>query len=200
MKKLSLGILILMIFLNLPIDGADAADPRVRIETNYGNIVMELYPDTAPKTVANFLHYVNSGFYDGTIFHRVIKGFMIQGGGFTLEMQQKSTQTPIINEAANGLKNKRGTVAMARTSQPDSATAQFFINTADNAFLDHRDKTPAGWGYCVFGKVVDGIKVVDTIEKLPTGQKGMHRDVPIEPVVVTRVLVIGQKAQATGNQ
>jgi peptidyl-prolyl cis-trans isomerase B (cyclophilin B) len=149
-----------------------------------------LLPEKAPSTVKNFLSYVNAGFYDGTIFHRVIKGFMIQGGGFTPDMQIKSTQAPIKNEADNGLKNKRGTVAMARTSQPDSATSQFFINTVDYHFLDFRNKTSAGWGYCVFGKVVDGMDAVDAIEKLATGKKGMHRDVPTEPAIITKAAVI----------
>ena len=158
------------------------------METNLGTIRLELYPDKAPKTVKNFLRYVDEGYYDGTIFHRVIDGFMIQGGGFTAEMQKKSTHEPIENEADNGLKNQRGTIAMARTSNPHSATAQFFINVADNDFLNHRSKTLRGWGYTVFGKVVDGMEVVDAIAKTPTGPKSFFpKDVPQSTVLIQRV-------------
>lgn len=158
----------------------------VRLETSRGDIVLELDRTKAPKTVENFLSLINSGFYDGTIFHRVIKGFMIQGGGLTEDMRQKPTGEPIPNEAENGLKNLRGTVAMARTQDPHSATSQFFINTADNAFLNFSGKTLNGWGYCVFGRVVEGMEVVDAIESFPTTSKGMYRDVPVAPIVIRK--------------
>jgi cyclophilin family peptidyl-prolyl cis-trans isomerase len=163
-----------------------ADNPRVLMQTSLGEITLELNADRTPKTVKNFLAYVDRGFYNGTVFHRVIDGFMIQGGGYTLEMQRKEQTDPAIgNEADNGLKNLRGTLAMARTRQPHSATAQFFINLVDNSFLDHRDKTRSGWGYAVFGKVTDGMAVVDRIAKLTTTTRpdGM-RDVPIEPPVI----------------
>jgi peptidyl-prolyl cis-trans isomerase A (cyclophilin A) len=167
---------------------AVAEEPKVRMETSAGTITIELYPEKAPKTVKSFLNYVDEGFYDGTIFHRVIPGFMIQGGGFTEDMQQKSTHAPIKNEADNGLKNDRGTIAMARTSDPDSATAQFFINRKDNDFLNHTGKTTRGWGYAVFGKVTDGMEVVDKIAAAPTGPhpKGLQ-DVPKTPIVINKV-------------
>jgi peptidyl-prolyl cis-trans isomerase B (cyclophilin B) len=158
--------------------------PRVVIETNHGNIILELYPDKAPQSVENFLGYVDEGYYSGTIFHRVIDGFMIQGGGFTEDMMKKPTKNGVPNEADNGLRNSRGTVALARTNDPHSATSQFFINTVDNAPLDHMDKTPRGWGYTVFGKVVDGMDVVDAIAKAPTGTVGPFRDVPSEKVII----------------
>ncbi|MEJ2038568.1 MAG: peptidylprolyl isomerase [Desulfosarcinaceae bacterium] len=154
------------------------------METNKGVITLSLDQEKAPKTVANFLAYVDKGFYDGTVFHRVIKGFMIQGGGLTPDMQPKPTDAPIVNEADNGLKNSIGTIAMARTSQPHSATSQFFINTANNVFLNHRAKTSQGWGYCVFGRVVDGMDVVHAIEQVRTGMRHGHKDVPVEPVVI----------------
>lgn len=163
---------------------ANPSNPRVRLETNKGVIVLELYQQAAPKTVENFLGYVRKGFYNGTIFHRVIKDFMIQGGGFTADMHQKSTESPIANEADNGLGNLRGTVAMARTMDPHSATAQFFINTVDNSFLDHKGKNSHGWGYCVFGKVVEGMHVVDTIANQPTINKSGFDDVPASPVII----------------
>ena len=158
--------------------------PRVVLETNHGNIILELYPDKAPQSVENFLGYVDEGYYSGTIFHRVIDGFMIQGGGFTDDMMKKPTKNGVLNEADNGLKNSRGTIAMARTNDPHSATSQFFVNIADNGPLDHTDKTPRGWGYTVFGKVVDGMDVVDAIAKAPTGTVGPFRDVPSETVVI----------------
>lgn len=158
----------------------------VRLETNKGNIVVELNADKAPKTVENFLSYVATGHYDGTIFHRVINGFMIQGGGFTAEMQQKHTQQPIENEANNGLKNDTYTIAMARTNDPHSATAQFFINVNDNSFLNHTTPTPQGWGYAVFGKVVEGTDVVDAIKAVKTGSRGFHQDVPLDNVIITK--------------
>lgn len=153
----------------------------VVFSTNYGDFTLELYPDKAPITVENFLSYVDSGFYDGTIFHRVIPGFVIQGGGFTEDMQQKRTQAPIKNEADNGLKNLRGTLSMARTSDINSATSQFFVNLKDNAFLDHGSRD---FGYAVFAKVVDGMDVIDKIAAVPTGNRGGHQDVPREPVIV----------------
>lgn len=162
--------------------------PKVAIDTNYGTIVLELYPDKAPETVANFLQYVDSGFYENTIFHRVIDGFMIQGGGFTPDYQKKPVRAPIKNEANNGLSNLRGTIAMARTPQPHSATSQFFINTVDNPRLDYRFETPEGWGYCVFGKVIEGMDVVDEIAKTPTGPAGpFHSDVPQAPIVIEKI-------------
>jgi peptidyl-prolyl cis-trans isomerase B (cyclophilin B) len=157
---------------------------KVNLETNYGPVVLELDEAKAPGTVANFVSYVNAGHYNGTIFHRVIPGFMIQGGGFTPEMQQKGTQPPIQNEANNGLKNNKYTVAMARTNDPHSATAQFFVNVADNDFLNHSAPNPQGWGYTVFGKVVEGTEVVDKIAAVSTGSAGMHQDVPRDAVII----------------
>ncbi len=163
----------------------------VQFETSMGVIKFELYPDKAPVTVKNFLAYVRDGHYDGTVFHRVIRDFMIQGGGFTKEMKEKGTKyPPIKNEADNGLKNGRGTIAMARTSVVDSATAQFFINTVNNDFLDHRSKSPQGYGYAVFGKVIEGMDVVDKIRAVPTGTAGMHQDVPKQPVVILKATVV----------
>jgi peptidyl-prolyl cis-trans isomerase B (cyclophilin B) len=158
----------------------------VRLHTSLGGITLELDAGKAPKTVANFLAYVKAGHYDNTVFHRVINGFMVQGGGFEPGMRQKPTQAPIENEAGNGLKNDRYTVAMARTSDPHSATAQFFINVADNAFLNHSAPTAQGWGYCVFGKVVEGHDVVDQIKGVTTTRLGMHQDVPQQDVVIER--------------
>ncbi|MCA3221160.1 MAG: peptidyl-prolyl cis-trans isomerase [Burkholderiales bacterium] len=158
----------------------------VRLHTSLGVITLELDAGKAPKTVANFLAYVKAGHYDNTVFHRVINGFMVQGGGFEPGMRQKPTQAPIENEAGNGLKNDRYTVAMARTSDPHSATAQFFINVADNAFLNHSAPTAQGWGYCVFGKVVEGHDVVDQIKGVATTRLGMHQDVPQQDVVIER--------------
>ena len=154
----------------------------VLLSTSLGEIKIDLYDKEAPETVSNFLGYVNDGFFDGTIFHRVIAGFMIQGGGFTSDMQQKSTKPPIKNEATNGLKNELGTLAMARTNVVDSATSQFFINVKDNDFLNHQGQ--ANFGYCVFGKVVEGLDVVHQIEAVATGRSGMHDDVPVTPVVI----------------
>ena len=164
----------------------------VIIRTTFGDITVELDAEKAPKTVANFLSYARDGFYDGTIFHRVIDNFMIQGGGFDTDMQQKSTGEPIENEADNGLKNDFGTIAMARTMDPHSATAQFFINVKDNDFLNHSGKNMQGWGYAVFGKVVDGMEVVDQIAKVPTGTHGPHSDVPQDPVTIEQVTLLKQ--------
>lgn len=164
--------------------------PYVELETTMGNIVIELNQEKAPNTVANFLEYVKSGHYDGTIFHRVIDGFMIQGGGMDANMTEKSTNAPIQNEADNGLKNEVGTIAMARTSDPHSATAQFFINVKDNSFLNFSGKNPQGWGYAVFGKVIEGMDIVNKIKGVPTGNYGFHADVPTTPVVITHAKVI----------
>ncbi len=161
-----------------------AENPNVLLDTTEGEILIELYPDKAPETVANFLKYVDEGFYKNTIFHRVIKGFMIQGGGLTLKMEEKPTNAPVKNEADNGLKNDRGTIAMARTMDPHSATAQFFINLVDNDFLNHTAPTMQGWGYCVFGKVVDGMDVVDKIGKTKTGTRPPYDDVPLDSVLI----------------
>ena len=162
---------------------------KVTMETSVGTITLELDDAKAPETVANFVQYAKDGHYDGTIFHRVIDGFMIQGGGFTKDMNQKETREPIRNEAMNGLKNLRGTIAMARTMVVDSATSQFFINLVDNAFLDFQNPTPQGFGYAVFGKVVDGMDVVDQIAKVKTGFSGPHQNVPEEAVVIKKVAV-----------
>jgi peptidyl-prolyl cis-trans isomerase B (cyclophilin B) len=175
----------------LPIFFASAADaapkrPQVIMETSKGKIVLELFPEKAPLSVENFISYVKGGSYDGTIFHRVIKGFMIQGGGFTSAMANKPTKAPVQNEADNGLKNERGAIAMARTNDPHSATAQFFINLVNNEFLNHKGKNPQGWGYAVFGKVTEGMDVVDSIAAVQTGAKGDFRDVPVEPVLIQK--------------
>ena len=163
---------------------------KVLLKTNKGDITLSLDAVKAPKTVANFLQYVKAGHYDGTIFHRVINNFMIQGGGMGIGMKEKSTGTPVENEANNGLKNERGTVAMARTSDPHSATAQFFINVNDNDFLNHTAPSAQGWGYAVFGKVTDGLDVVDMIRKVKTGNAGFHQDVPAEDVIIEKASVI----------
>jgi len=163
---------------------------KVRMTTSLGAIVIELDSAKAPVTSANFIDYVKSGFYDGTIFHRVIPGFMAQGGGFDTSFNQKATQAPIKNEADNGLKNDRGTIAMARTNDPNSATAQFFINYKDNGFLNHTSPTPSGWGYAVFGKVVEGMDVVDEMAKQPTGNRGGHQDVPKTDIVIEKAEIV----------
>ena len=170
-----------------------SANPNVRMTTSLGVIDIELDAKLAPATVANFLGYVDSGFYNGTIFHRAIPGFMIQGGGFTPGMKEKPTGAKIKNEADNGLKNLAGTIAMARTSDPHSASAQFFINSVDNAFLDHRDKSMQGWGYSVFGKVTQGMDVVKKIEAVPTGNAGMHQNVPVKDVIILKIERITKK-------
>lgn len=161
----------------------------IRLQTNHGDITLELYEDKAPETCANFKQYLESGFYNGTIFHRVIKGFMIQGGGFTEEMEQKSTNDPIKNEADNGISNEIGTIAMARTPDPHSASSQFFINVSNNTFLDFSAPTANGWGYCVFGKVVDGLDIVKAIEKVETGSRSGHQDVPKDNVIIEKAEV-----------
>jgi peptidyl-prolyl cis-trans isomerase B (cyclophilin B) len=161
----------------------------ITLHTNFGDIKLELDFDKAPKTCANFVAYARDGFYDGTIFHRVINNFMIQGGGFDKDMKQKPTRAAIENEADNGLKNATGTIAMARTMDPHSATAQFFINVKDNDFLNHSGKNAQGWGYAVFGKVTEGMDVVDRIKAVRTGSQGFHQDVPLEPVIIEKVTV-----------
>ena len=161
----------------------------IELHTNHGVIKIELNAEKAPKSVENFVNYVKQGHYDNTVFHRVIDGFMIQGGGFEPGMKQKSVNDPIDNEANNGLKNVKGSVAMARTNDPHSATAQFFINVGDNEFLNHTAPTPQGWGYCVFGQVVEGMDVVDAIRKVKTGSKGFHQDVPADDVIIEKAII-----------
>ena len=163
---------------------------HILMTTTVGPMTLELDADNAPKTVENFLSYVSNGFYDGTIFHRVINNFMVQGGGFTADMEQKATEAPIENEANNGLKNAYGTIAMARTQDPHSATAQFFINVQDNDFLNHTGENMQGWGYAVFGKVTDGEEVLDKIRCVQTGNQAGHQDVPVEPIIIESVTVI----------
>ena len=176
----------------LPVQSHAAAPlPKVKIETSMGDIVVELNPAKAPKTVSNFLYYVKSGFYNNTIFHRVINGFMIQGGGHTADMQEKAnSRKPVVNEAGNGLKNDAYTIAMARTNDPDSATAQFFINVANNDFLNHKNETPSGYGYAVFGKVIQGQDVVDRIKSVSTGSYGPYQDVPKTPVIIKSIVPV----------
>ncbi|WP_434926647.1 peptidylprolyl isomerase [Shewanella sp. HL-SH8] len=161
----------------------------ITLHTNLGDISLQLDAEKAPITAANFMKYVEEGFYEGTVFHRVIDGFMIQGGGFTEEMDQKRVNASIKNEASNGLSNRKGTVAMARTSDPHSATAQFFINVNDNTFLDFKSETSQGWGYCVFGEVVEGLDIIEKMKVVATGNRGMHQDVPLEAIVIQSVSV-----------
>lgn len=171
-----------------------ASNPEVKLETTMGDIIIRLDSTTAPKTVANFLDYVNSKFYNGTIFHRVIGNFMIQGGGLTSDMKEKETKAPISNEAHNRVKNVRRTVAMARKSNPNSATSQFYINVVDNPALDHKNTSGSGYGYCVFGKVIQGMDIVDAIAKVPTTSSGMMTDVPVTPVVIKSAVVLPPSA------
>jgi peptidyl-prolyl cis-trans isomerase B (cyclophilin B) len=196
-KLLSLFAMAFMLSFKLAI-----AEPvQVKMETSQGDIVLELYPEKAPKTVANFLKYVEDGFYNGTIFHRVIDNFMIQGGGFDQKYMRKQTNPPVINEADNGLKNDLGTIAMARTMDPHSATAQFFINVKNNDFLNHTNKTPRGWGYAVFGKVVEGMDTVDKIRTIPTGSGGpFPTDVPQKMVTINSMSVISKTAPENTKQ
>jgi len=165
----------------------------IHMKTNYGTVIIELFEDKAPKTVENFLRYVQEGFYDNTLIHRVIDNFVAQGGGFGPGMTQKVTHEPIENEAKNGLRNSRGTLAMARTSDPHSATSQFFINLVDNDFLNYTAPTPAGWGYCVFGRVSEGMNVIDQIKGIPTSSKLGHKDVPLTDVIVEKIQTVGVK-------
>lgn len=164
--------------------------PKIKFETTLGDFIIELDAEKAPISSANFVYYVESGFYDGTIFHRIIPGFMTQGGGFSTNFEQKSVQAPIQNEANNGLKNDRGTLSMARTNDPHSATAQFFINFSDNGSLNHRKETPAGWGYAVFGKVIEGMDVIDAMAGVVTGNRGVHQNVPQTDIVVNKSAVV----------
>lgn len=189
MKIKTLLLLTCLVLLTIGVVSAETPNPRVHMQTTLGLIVIELDAQAAPETVANFLQYAGSGFYNQTIFHRVIKGFMIQGGGLTAEMQKKKTGAPVANEADNGLKNVRGSIAMARTMDPNSATAQFFINTVDNRSLDFTSKTTRGWGYCVFGRVVNGMETVDKIEGVATTMREGRRDVPSAPVIIESVTV-----------
>ena len=188
--RLLLPLLPAAAFLAAPLARAAAQEPRVEIETTLGKIVVRLAPDRAPQTVKNFLRYVNEGFYNGTIFHRVIPGFMVQGGGFDETLREKPTHEPIPLEARGGLRNDRYTIAMARTSYPHSATSQFYINVADNDFLNHTAPTGNGWGYAVFGKVVAGQDVVDQIAKVRTGMVSFYGDVPVEDVVIEKAEII----------
>ena len=189
LKKLLPGIAALALIFQIQL--SHAANPKVKVETSKGTMVFELYPEKAPKTVANFLDYVNAGTYDGTIFHRVIKNFMNQGGGFTADYKKVDTKDPVQNEADNGLKNLKYTVAMARTNAPHSATNQFFINTADNAFLDHTSKSTRGWGYTVFGKVVEGENIAGAISRAATGPGGpFSTDVPSTTITINKITEI----------
>jgi len=193
MKGLLVSLLTCAVALTLGSGAEAAAKPvKVKLATTMGDIVLELYPDKAPATVANFLQYVKDGFYNGTVFHRVISGFMIQGGGLDASLKSKATRAPIKNEADNGLKNEPYTIAMARTSDPHSASSQFFINVADNNSLNHRGKTGPDWGYTVFGAVVQGKDVVDKIKAVPTGTQGMYENVPQTPVVIKQASVVSQ--------
>lgn len=193
-RRIMLRILTLLVFACFftgPALAQESSQPvKVSMETDLGTLILELYPDKAPETVKNFLAYTTTGFYKGTLFHRVIHGFMVQGGGFSEDMQQKATQAPIPNEAANGLKNLKGTIAMARTNVPNSATSQFFINTVDNAFLDFKEPTAQGFGYCVFGRVVEGMDVLSKIERVPTVFRRGHQNVPKDPVRILNVAVL----------
>lgn len=181
-----------LLFASLPFaaQAAGGSQTLVKLQTNHGEITLQLDAVKAPESAANFIRYVESGFYDGTIFHRVIENFMIQGGGFDEAFKQKNTEAPIQNEADNGLSNKRGSIAMARTGDPHSATAQFFINTKDNDFLDYRDKTMQDWGYTVFGEVIEGMEIVDAIRKVKTTMRGGHQDVPADLVVIEKATVV----------
>jgi peptidyl-prolyl cis-trans isomerase B (cyclophilin B) len=187
---LAVGLMVGLILGAGPRARAERSHPLVKLETSMGDITLELYPDKAPVTVANFLEYVKAGFYNGTIFHRVINGFMIQGGGLDAQMNKKPTRAPIKNEADNGLTNDAYTIAMARTGDPNSATAQFFISVANNTFLNHTAKTPQGWGYAVFGKVTKGKEVVDKIKTVATTTRGSYENVPQEPVTIIKATVV----------
>ena len=184
MKK---KLLVLLILVTACMPLFSGQNPVVVMKTSMGDIEIELYPDKAPATVKNFLGYVDKGFYDGTVFHRVISNFMIQGGGMVPGLQEKQTLAPVRNEAGNGLSNLRGTIAMARTQDVNSATSQFFINVVDNRFLDFKNATPAGYGYCVFGRVIKGMDVVDRIKSVATGRRGYYEDVPVKDVVIISV-------------
>lgn len=189
MRQLLAFILLTVALVSQP---AMAANPLITVETNRGNFVIELYPEKAPKTVENFMQYVKAGFYKDTIFHRVINRFMIQGGGFTANMDEKQTRDPIVNESSNGLLNEVGTIAMARTSNPNSATSQFFINLENNQFLNYQSPDPDLIGYCVFGRVLKGMDVVREIASTPTGYKGPHGDVPKSPIIIHSIKLNAQ--------
>lgn len=193
-RRMFIMMMILFSLLSTTVEAAK--NPKVVLETSMGDITLELYPDKAPATVKNFLTYVDEKFYDGTIFHRVISGFMIQGGGMTADMNEKSTHSPIKNEADNGLKNDLGSIAMARTNDPNSATAQFFINAKDNTFLNFKSKSLDGYGYCVFGKVIKGLDIVEAIEKTPTTSKGFFQDVPAKQVLIKKAYLFKEKKDA----
>tara|TARA_B100000902_G_C27103729_1_gene810110 strand:- start:210 stop:788 length:579 start_codon:yes stop_codon:yes gene_type:complete len=182
-------LIILLNLLNIGVNAEMTTNTIISIKTTSGDIKIELFDDKAPKTSQNFKEYIKSGYFNDTIFHRVIKDFMIQGGGFTLDMQQKETLPPIKNEANNMVMNERGTIAMARTNDPHSASAQFFINLKDNNFLNFKDETIQGWGYCVFGKVLEGMETVDEIAKVKTGSYGPHQDVPNEPIIIKEIII-----------
>ncbi len=182
-------LIILLNLLNIGVNAEMTTNTIISIKTTSGDIKIELFDDKAPKTSQNFKEYIKSGYFNDTIFHRVIKDFMIQGGGFTLDMQQKETLPPIKNEANNMVMNERGTIAMARTNDPHSASAQFFINLKDNNFLNFKDETIQGWGYCVFGKVLEGMETVDKIAKVKTGSYGPHQDVPNEPIIIKEIII-----------
>lgn len=192
LRALSLPLLLLAMLSSQISQAADLNPPQLEIRTNHGNIIIELYPDKAPKTVANFIQYVTSDYYTGTTFHRTVDRFMVQGGGLTADMREKSTFSPIENESNNGLKNEYGAIAMARAFAPNSATSQFFINLADNKFLNFHKPEAAYIGYCVFGKVIKGIDVVERIGKSPTKVVGAHLNVPVEPVVIEQVALLDQ--------
>ena len=194
LKKIIIVYLFLLFFFAQQVL-SESHNSRVILETSLGSITIELNHQAAPETTKNFLNYVEKGFYNNTIFHRVIKGFMIQGGGLTKDMQNKATDPPIRNEADNGLKNRRGTIAMARTNNPHSATSQFFINTVDNHFLDYTGKNSRGWGYCVFGKVVNGMNVVKSIERKPTTVTNLYRDVPVSDVIIKKIYYRNEKTK-----
>lgn len=197
MRYLLITLSSLLLFISAANAAPDFTSKQVQLETTEGTILLELDITRAPHSVLNFMNYVREGFYDGTIFHRVISNFMIQGGGFTADLQRKKTNAPIINEADNGLKNTRGTIAMARTNDPHSATSQFFINVKDNIFLDHTNKTPRGWGYAVFGKVIKGMDVVDKIRNVRTTAKGPFRsDVPVKTVTIVKASIIDASIKA----
>ncbi len=190
---------LLFLFLLIASASAFAANPQVEFRTNKGSFVVELYPDKAPKTVANFLQYVESNFYPGTVFHRTIDRFVIQGGGFTPDMQQKLTMAPVINESNNGLKNEPGTLAMARAFDPNSGTSQFFINLNDNKFLNYYRPDPHYIGYCVFGKVIRGMDIVESIGKTPTHTAGQFTDVPLEPIVIENASLLASPVETAGD-
>lgn len=189
-KTISIVLVTFFVFVQTGYSAETTKNPVVKLETNLGDIYVQLDTRNAPRTTDNFIQYVKSGHYDGTVFHRVIKNFMIQGGGLTSDMKEKHTSAPIRNEANNGRKNKKYTISMARTGEPHSATSQFFINTKDNNFLDFKSESPDGWGYAVFGDVIKGKDVVDNIEKVATSKKGYYDDVPMEPVVIKKAVVV----------